>query len=219
MSIEHREFRASVRKLAQTKIAPHAADVDDKERFPSESWAALCSNDLPGLAHPESLGGSGADLLSQVIAVEEVAASCASSALVMLVNWAGTSTVLSQGSDELKQLVVPGVASGSAGAAWCMTEPRVGSDLSAIATTAIQDGSDWILNGRSDLSVMRRGPTGTRSWRRPATSRSVSSSCTRTMTASASARPRRRWECAAVRRPMSSSTDVGFPLFVSSMIQ
>ncbi len=87
MSIEYREFRESVRKLAQTKIAPHAADVDDKERFPAESWAALRSNDLPGLAYPESLGGSGADLLAQVIAVEEVAASCASTALVMLVNW------------------------------------------------------------------------------------------------------------------------------------
>ncbi len=148
MSIEYREFRESVRKLAQTKIAPHAADVDDKERFPSESWAALRSNDLPGLAYPESLGGSGADLLAQVIAVEEVAASCASTALVMLVNWAGTSTVLRQGSDELKRLVVPNVASGAAGAAWCMTEPRVGSDLSAIATTATQDGSDWILNGQ-----------------------------------------------------------------------
>lgn len=148
MSIEHREFRASVRKLAQTKIAPHAADVDDKESFPTESWNALRQNDLPGLAHPEHLGGSGADLLSQVIAVEEVAASCASTALVMLVNWAGTSTVLSQGSDELQQLVVPSVASGSAGAAWCMTEPRVGSDLSSIATTATPDGSDWILNGQ-----------------------------------------------------------------------
>ncbi|MDS1116256.1 acyl-CoA dehydrogenase family protein [Gordonia westfalica] len=148
MSIEYREFRESVRKLSQTKIAPHAADVDDKERFPSEAWAALRSNDLPGLAYPESLGGSGADLLAQVIAVEEVAASCASTALVMLVNWAGTSTVLRQGSDELKQLVVPDVASGAAGAAWCMTEPRVGSDLSAIATTATQDGSDWILNGQ-----------------------------------------------------------------------
>ncbi|AQA01592.1 acyl-CoA dehydrogenase [Mycobacterium sp. MS1601] len=148
MRTEHHEFRASIRKLAQAKIAPHSADVDDKERFPAEAWSALCSSELPGLAHPESLGGSGADLLSQVIAVEEVAASCASSALVLLVNWAGTSTVLSQGSDELKQLVIPGVASGAAGAAWCMTEPLVGSDLSAISTTAVQQGSDWIINGQ-----------------------------------------------------------------------
>lgn len=57
MSIEHREFRASVRKLAQTKIAPHAADVDDKERFPSESWAACAATTFPDLHIPRASVG------------------------------------------------------------------------------------------------------------------------------------------------------------------
>jgi len=145
---EYEDFRSSVRKLAADKIAPYAADVDEKERFPEEAWAALRAVDLPGLPYDEKLGGSGADLLSQVIAVEEVAAACASSALVLLVNWAGTSTVVSHGSDELRAEVVPRLAAGEAGAAWCMTEPTVGSDLSGIATTAIRDGGDWVLNGQ-----------------------------------------------------------------------
>ncbi|AIJ23178.1 acyl-CoA dehydrogenase family protein [Amycolatopsis methanolica] len=148
MNTEYEDFRFSVRRLAADKIAPHAADVDDKERFPEEAWAALRAADLPGLPYDEKLGGSGADLLSQVIAVEEVAAACASSALVMLVNWAGTSTVVSHGSDELRAEVVPRVAAGDAGAAWCMTEPTVGSDLSGIRTTATRDGDDWVLNGQ-----------------------------------------------------------------------
>ncbi|WP_435122150.1 acyl-CoA dehydrogenase family protein [Amycolatopsis thermoflava] len=148
MNTEYEDFRSSVRRLAADKIAPHAADVDDKERFPEEAWAALRAADLPGLPYDEELGGSGADLLSQVIAVEEVAAACASSALVLLVNWAGTSTVVSHGSDELRAEVVPRVATGDAGAAWCMTEPTVGSDLSGITTTATRDGSDWVLNGQ-----------------------------------------------------------------------
>ncbi|GAB3378551.1 acyl-CoA dehydrogenase family protein [Amycolatopsis echigonensis] len=148
MNTEYEDFRASVRRLAADKIAPHAADVDDKERFPEEAWAALRAADLPGLPYDEKLGGSGADLLSQVIAVEEVAAACASSALVLLVNWAGTSTVVSHGSDELRAEVVPRVAGGEAGAAWCMTEPTVGSDLSGIRTTATRDGGDWVLNGQ-----------------------------------------------------------------------
>ncbi|WIY01185.1 acyl-CoA dehydrogenase family protein [Amycolatopsis mongoliensis] len=148
MNTEYEDFRASVRRLAADKIAPHAADVDDKERFPEEAWAALRAADLPGLPYDEKLGGSGADLLSQVIAVEEVAAACASSALVLLVNWAGTSTVVSHGSDELRAEVVPRVAAGEAGAAWCMTEPTVGSDLSGIRTAATRDGGDWVLTGQ-----------------------------------------------------------------------
>lgn len=148
METEYDDFRASVRSLAADKIAPYARDVDEKERFPEEAWAALRAADLPGLPYDEKLGGSGADLLSQVIAVEEVAAACGSSALVLLVNWAGTSTVVSHGSDELKSLIVPKVASGEAGAAWCMTEPTVGSDLSGIRTTATRQGADWILNGQ-----------------------------------------------------------------------
>ncbi len=148
METEYEDFRSSIRQLATDKIAPHAADVDDKERFPEEAFAALRAAEMVGLAHPVELGGSGGDLLSQVIAVEEVAATCGSSALVMLVNWAGTSTVLSHGSSELKSEVVPAVAAGESGAAWCMTEPTVGSDLSAITTTATADGDGWLLNGQ-----------------------------------------------------------------------
>ncbi len=148
MDTGYQDFRASVRKLAADRIAPHAADVDDKERFPEEAWQALRQAELPGLPYDEKLGGSGGDLLSQAIAVEEVAAACGSSALVLLVNWAGTSTVVSHGSDELREEVVPRVASGEAGAAWCMTEPTVGSDLSAVKTAAKQDRGDWILNGQ-----------------------------------------------------------------------
>jgi alkylation response protein AidB-like acyl-CoA dehydrogenase len=148
MDTEYEDFRGSLRRLAADKIAPYAADVDERERFPQEAWEALRAADLPGLPYAEELGGSGGDLLSQVIAVEEVAAACGSSALVLLVNWAGTSTVVRHGSDELCGQVVPRVASGEAGAAWCMTEPTVGSDLSGIRTTATRDGGDWVLDGR-----------------------------------------------------------------------
>jgi alkylation response protein AidB-like acyl-CoA dehydrogenase len=148
MDTQYDDFRDMVRKLAADRIAPHACDVDDKERFPEEGWAALREAELPGLPYAEALGGGEGDLLSQVIAVEEVAAACGSTALVLLVNWAGTSTVVSHGSDELKAEIVPRVAAGDAGAAWCMTEPTVGSDLSAIATTARPDGADWILTGQ-----------------------------------------------------------------------
>ena len=148
MDTEHEDFRQAVRQLTSDKIAPHAADVDEKERFPEEAWAAMVAAGLPGLAHPETLGGSGADLLSQVIAVEEVATACATSSHVLLVNWAGTCTVLSHGSQRLRSEVVPSVARGDAGAGWCLTEPRAGSDVASLVTHARHEGSTWVVNGR-----------------------------------------------------------------------
>jgi len=148
MSNEYEDFRQSVRQLASVDVAPYAADVDEEERFPKEAWAAICTADLAGLAHPESLGGGGGDLRSQVIAVEEVATVCAATAMVLLVNWAGTSTLLSEGSDELKALVVPEISTGRIGAGWCLTEPTGGSDLAGIKSTARRDGADWVLNGQ-----------------------------------------------------------------------
>jgi alkylation response protein AidB-like acyl-CoA dehydrogenase len=148
MDTEYEDFRRSVRQLAEEKIAPNAADVDDKERFPIEAWQAMREAELPGLAHPVELGGSDGDLLSQVIAVEEVATACGTSSHVLLVNWAGTSTVLSHGSDELRAEVVPNVASGEIGAGWCLTEPTAGSDLSGITTTAKRESDGWVLNGQ-----------------------------------------------------------------------
>lgn len=155
----HADFRASVRKLAAQRIAPHAADVDEKERFPEEAWRAIVEADLVGLAHPDNLGGSGADLLSQVIAIEEIAAACMTTSHVLLVNWAGTSTILSQGAEELQQLVVPQVASGQAGAGWCLTEPTAGSDLAGLSTTANKVEGGWRLNGRKRF--ISNAPWGT----------------------------------------------------------
>jgi alkylation response protein AidB-like acyl-CoA dehydrogenase len=144
----HTEFRKIVRQVATERIAPHAADVDEEERFPTEAWEAVVEADLAGLAHPEHLGGSGADLLSQVIAVEEIARACMTTSHVLLVNWAGTCTLLSEGSTELQELVVPQVASGRAGAGWCLTEPTAGSDVAGLSTTATKVDGGWSLTGQ-----------------------------------------------------------------------
>jgi len=64
-----------------------------------------------------------------------------------LVNWAGTCTVLREGSAALQATVVPDVSTGAVGAGWCLTEPESGSDLAGIKTTARLEGSEWVLNG------------------------------------------------------------------------
>jgi len=144
----HTEFRKVVRQVATERIAPYAAAVDEEERFPTEAWEAIVEADLAGLAHPEHLGGSGADLLTQVIAVEEIARACMTTSHVLLVNWAGTCTILSEGSAELQELVVPQVASGRAGAGWCLTEPTAGSDVAGLSTTATKVDGGWSLTGQ-----------------------------------------------------------------------
>lgn len=137
-----------MRSFTQNEVTPHAAEVDEQAAFPTKGWAAIRAADLSGLAHPEALGGSGGDLRSQAIAVEELSAGCASTAFVLLVNWAGTCTVIREGSPELQELVVPRVSTGEAGAGWCLTEPKGGSDLSGIVTKASMGGTGWVLNGQ-----------------------------------------------------------------------
>ncbi|MCK9284190.1 MAG: acyl-CoA dehydrogenase family protein [Rhodocyclaceae bacterium] len=142
------EFRQQVRRMAEEKIKPHAAAVDDDARFPTEAVEAFRSMGLNGLPFPESLGGGDGDLLSQVIAVEEIARVCGSSALVMLIPWAALTPLVWFGSDELKREIVPPVAAGEVGASFCLTEPGGGSDLPGLKTRATRVADGWLLKGQ-----------------------------------------------------------------------
>ena len=87
-SNDYGEFRHQVRRLTQDRIKPHAGVVDEEARLPTESIEAFRAMALNGLPFPEQLGGADGDLMSQVIAVEEVARVCGSSSLVLLIPWA-----------------------------------------------------------------------------------------------------------------------------------
>ncbi|WP_200429969.1 acyl-CoA dehydrogenase family protein, partial [Streptomyces sp. NE5-10] len=81
-SEEHEMLRESVRALAEAKIAPFAAAVDEEGRFPQEALDALVANDLHAVHVPEGYGGAGADALATVIVIEEVARVCGASSLI-----------------------------------------------------------------------------------------------------------------------------------------
>jgi len=114
LSEEHDALRESVRALAEEKIAPHAAKVDEAARFPHEAHDALVKADLHAIHIPEEYGGAGADAIAAVIVIEEVARVCASSSLIPAVNKLGTVPLLLSASAELKQQYLPPVASGAA---------------------------------------------------------------------------------------------------------
>ncbi|MGH3238843.1 MAG: acyl-CoA dehydrogenase family protein, partial [Spirillospora sp.] len=146
-SEEHELLRRTVRELADAKIAPFAAEVDEESRFPREALDALVANDLHAVHVPEEYGGLGADALATVIVIEEVARACASSSLIPAVNKLGTVPVLLSGSEELKAKYLGPVARGEAMFSYALSEADAGSDAAAMKTRAVRDGDAWVLNG------------------------------------------------------------------------
>ena len=147
LSPEHEALRESVRQLADDKIAPYAAEVDQEPRYPQEAHDALVKADLQAVHIPEAYGGAGADALAAVIVIEEVARACASSSLIPAVNKLGTVPLLLAASEDLKQRYLPPVARGEAMFSYALSEPEAGSDAAAMRTRAVRDGNSYILNG------------------------------------------------------------------------
>ncbi|MFF4919648.1 acyl-CoA dehydrogenase family protein [Kitasatospora sp. NPDC001261] len=147
ISEEHGMLREAVRSLAEAKIAPFAAEVDEQGRFPQEALDALRGNDLHAVHVPEEYGGAGADALATVIVIEEVARVCASSSLIPAVNKLGSLPVQLSGSEELKAKYLGALARGEGMFSYCLSEPEAGSDAAGMKTRAVRDGDFWVLNG------------------------------------------------------------------------
>src|SRR5580765_7307740 len=128
LSEEHQAIREAVRSLCEAKVAPHAADVDEKARYPQEAADALRAADFHAPHIPEEYGGAGADALATAIVIEEVARACASSSLIPVVNKLGTMPLLIAGSAQLKERYLRPVAAGDAMFSYCLSEPEAGSD-------------------------------------------------------------------------------------------
>ncbi|MGK4581138.1 acyl-CoA dehydrogenase family protein [Kitasatospora sp. HPMI-4] len=147
LSDEHEMLREAVRSLAEAKIAPYAAEVDEQGRFPQEALDALQANDLHAVHVPTEYGGEGADALATVLVIEEVARVCASSSLIPAVNKLGSLPVQLSGSEELKQKYLGALARGEGMFSYCLSEPDAGSDAAGMKTRAVRDGDFWVLNG------------------------------------------------------------------------
>jgi alkylation response protein AidB-like acyl-CoA dehydrogenase len=144
---DHQVLRDAVRDLCEGKVAPNAATADESAEFPQASYDALRAADYHAPHIPQVYGGVGADALATAIVIEEVARACASTSLIPAVNKLGTLPVLLAGSEELKRRYLPPVASGEAMFSYCLSEPEAGSDAVSMATKAVRDGDQWVLNG------------------------------------------------------------------------
>ena len=147
LSDEHQMLRAAVRAVCDDKIAPLAAEVDEKGEFPQDSYDALRKAGFHAVHVPEEYGGAGADALATCLVIEEVARVCASTSLIPAVNKLGTMPLLLSASEDLRKRYLPPVASGEAMFSYALSEPEAGSDAVAMRTTAVRDGDSYVLNG------------------------------------------------------------------------
>jgi alkylation response protein AidB-like acyl-CoA dehydrogenase len=144
---ELEELRATVRKLAQERVAPRAREIDTSQQYPQDLFDVFVDAGLTGLCIPEDLGGAGAGILGLTIAIEEVAKYSQAAALMLLLTRLPTGPVLIAGTEEQQRRYVTPVASGAARAAFGLSEPQAGSDVMGMRTRARPDGDGWVLSG------------------------------------------------------------------------
>ena len=148
ISEDHEELREAIRNVAEDKIAPHAAEVDEKSIFPLAAYDALVASDFHAPHIGEEYGGVGADALATCIVIEEIARVCASSSLIPAVNKLGTMPLILAASEELKAKYLPPVARGEAMFSYGLSEREAGSDTASMRCQAKADGDDWVLTGQ-----------------------------------------------------------------------
>ncbi|NED95177.1 acyl-CoA dehydrogenase [Phytoactinopolyspora alkaliphila] len=148
LSAEHESFRAVVRDFASAEIAPHAERWDRDHHFPVDVVRAMGELGVFGLTAPEEYGGSGGDLTSLCVAIEEIGRVDQSLGITLeAAVGLGINPILTYGDDHQKQRWLPDLVAGRALAGFGLTEPGSGSDAGATSTRAVLDGDEWVIDG------------------------------------------------------------------------
>ena len=140
-------IRDLARQIAEDKILPVRAELDEKEEFPWDIMKTLAQSDFFGLFVPEEYGGMGKGGFELVIAVEELSRVCLGVSTTYAASALGTYPILLYGSEEQKKKYLPDIASGKKLVAFALTEASAGSDAAGVQTTARLEGNKYVLNG------------------------------------------------------------------------
>ncbi len=155
---DQRAVREMVRDFAESEIRPIAAKIDETHEFPLETTKKMAELGLLGMFVPETYGGAGMDVLSYVIAVEELSRVCASHGVIASVNNSLVCyPILAYGNEAQKQKYLTPLAKGEKLGAYCLTEPNAGSNAANQQTTAVLDGDAYVLNG-TKMFITTAGP-------------------------------------------------------------
>jgi len=144
---EQSMIRDLAREIADEKIMPIRAELDEKEEFPWEIMNILAQSDFLGIYIPEKYGGMGKGGFELSIAIEELSRACLGVSTTYAANALGTYPILLYGSDEQKKKYLSDIASGKKLVAFALTEASAGSDAAGVQTTAQLDGNEYIVNG------------------------------------------------------------------------
>ncbi|MCG0278273.1 MAG: acyl-CoA dehydrogenase [Thermanaeromonas sp.] len=143
-----RMIRQMVREFAEKEVAPGASERDSTGEFPWEIVKKMARYNMLGIPFPEEYGGAGADTLSYIITVEELARVCAATAVIVSAHTSLCAHPIYQfGTEEQKQRFLVPLAQGNRLGAFALTEPNAGTDAASIRTTATRQGDSYILNG------------------------------------------------------------------------
>lgn len=141
-------IRDALRSFVQEQITPHAARWDKAHHFPKDVHQGLAALGCYGICVPEQYGGAGLDYVSLAVVLEEIAAGDGGvSTTISVTNCPVNAILMRYGSEAQKQQWLTPLAQGEMLGAFCLTEPHVGSDASALRTTAVKDGGDYVISG------------------------------------------------------------------------
>jgi alkylation response protein AidB-like acyl-CoA dehydrogenase len=147
LSEEQIAIRDTIRELVQDRVAPRAAEIDEKAEYPKDIERLFAENGILGIPFPEEYGGISGSSVTICMGIEEIAKACATSSLILAVQALGSYPILVAGTEEQKKRLCPPLASGEQVAAYALSETGSGSDAAAMKTRAKRYGDEYVLNG------------------------------------------------------------------------
>ena len=147
LSEEQVAIRDTIRELVQDRVAPRAAEIDEKAEYPKDIERLFAENGILGIPFPEEYGGISGSSVTICMGIEEIAKGCATSSLILAVQALGSYPILVAGTEEQKKRLCPPLASGEQVAAYALSETGSGSDAAALKTRAKRYGDEYVLNG------------------------------------------------------------------------
>lgn len=148
LSKEQEMLRKLFREFAENEVKPLAQELDEEERFPIETVKKMAKLGMMGIYLPKEYGGAGADVLSYVMAVEEISKVCGTTGVVISGHTSlCCAPIFENGTEEQKRKYLPKLCSGEWLGAFGLTEAGAGTDAQGQQTVAVLDGDEWVLNG------------------------------------------------------------------------
>ena len=145
---KHEMTKNMFREFALNEVKPLAQEIDETEEFPAETVAKMAKLGFLGIPIPKEYGGQGCDILTYIMAVEEISKVCGTTGVILSAHTSlCCDPILTYGTEEQKQKFLVPLAKGEKLGAFALTEPGAGTDAQGAQTKAVEDGDSWVLNG------------------------------------------------------------------------